>query len=87
MGDNPFKLQERTREQHLKERLEPVAAAAPPRAGKLELEARKRRKQTYTVYLDKELMGRVQRLAKQKDVAASTVIEACVKLSLEQLEG
>lgn len=87
MGDNPFKIQERMREQHLKERPEPAASAAPVGPAKLELEARKRRKQTYTVYLDKELMGLVQSLAKQKDVAASTVIEACIKISLEQLEG
>lgn len=53
----------------------------------LSLYARRRTRQTYTVYLDKELMGRVQRLAKQKDVAASAVIEACVKMSLNQLEG
>lgn len=88
MRDNPFKIQERMREQHLKERpASSEAASTPDHHGVLELKARKRRKQTYTVYLDKELMARVQRLARQKDVAASAVIEACIQMSLEQLEG
>lgn len=63
------------------------ATAAPPLAVAIELEPRRRRKKTFTVYLDKDLMERVQRLAKQKDVAASAVIEACVKIALEQLES
>lgn len=84
---SPFEVKAEQREQNLKELPELPVSSAPSRSGKLELEARKRRRQTYTVYLDKELMSRVQRLAKQKDVAASTVIEACVKMGLEQLEG
>lgn len=84
---NSFEVRENARQQHLKERSEPAPAAETPAAAVLELGARKRRKQTYTVYLDKELMGRVQRLAKQKDVAASAVIEVCIKMALEQLEG
>lgn len=85
---NSFDLRDNVRQQHLKEHPATAeTASAPARPGVLELEAKKRRKQTYTVYLDKDLMGRVQRLAKQKDVAASAVIEACVKMSLDQLEG
>lgn len=90
MRENPFKIQARVREQNLKERPEsqPAETAALPAPGEIiGLEPRRRRKQTFTVYLDKELMGRVQRLAKQKDVAASAVIEACVKMALEQLEN
>lgn len=85
----PFEIGREQREQHLKERPDAVTApkSASASASPLELETRKRKKQTYTVYLDKELMSRVQRLAKQKDVAASAVIEACVKMSLERLEG
>lgn len=86
---NSFELRENARQQHMKERPEPMPPETPGvPAGRaaLKLETRKRRKQTYTVYLDKELMGRVQRLAKQKDVATSVVIETCVKMSLEQLE-
>lgn len=85
----PFEIGREQREQHLKERPDAVTApkSASASVGLLELEARKRKKQTYTVYLDKELMSRVQRLARQKDVAASAVIEACIKMALEQLEG
>lgn len=84
---SPFEISREQREQHMKERPEHAATETPSAsAGALELAARKRRKQTYTVYLDKELMGRVQRLAKQKDVAASVVIETCIKMSLEKLE-
>lgn len=88
MGRNVFDVREQMRQQNLKE-----SAAAPEQgpvavqpAG-LELKPRKRKKQTYTVYLDRDLMGRVQRLAERKDVAASAVIEACVKIALEQLEN
>lgn len=84
---NSFEIRENARQQHLKERPEPAPAVGTSVPAGLELEARKRRKQTYTVYLDKDLMGRVQRLAKQRGVAASAVIEACVKLALEQMEG
>lgn len=90
MGTNSFEVRQNYRQQTLKERPEPSAEetrSIPVRRGGLEIEAKKRRKQTYTVYLDRELMGRVQRLAKQKDVAASAVIEACVKLALDQMEG
>lgn len=87
---NSFELRDNVRQQHLKERTERSAPAttevSSALAGGVELTARKRRKQTYTVYLDKDLMGRVQRLAKQKNVAASAVIEACVKIALKQLE-
>lgn len=88
---NSFELRDNARQQHLKERPEPPVSEiggrsqATPEVPKLE--SRKRRKQTYTVYLDRDLMDRVQRLARKKDVAASAVIEACVKMSLEKLEG
>lgn len=86
---SPFEVKQQQRQQHLKERPEPPAAeapAGPARSVGLELESRKRRKQTYTVYLDKALMGRVQRMAKEKGVAVSVVIEACIKMALAQLE-
>lgn len=87
---NSFELRENARQQHMKERPEPPAAESggnsPSSPEVPKLEARKRRKQTYTVYLDKDLMDRVQRLARQRGVAASAVIETCVKMALEQLE-
>lgn len=85
----PFDTRREFRQQQLKEPVEQPSSA--PAAGEkgdvLELAAKKRTKQTYTVYLDRELMARVQRLAKQRGVAASAVIEACIKNTLEQLEG
>lgn len=88
---NSFEVRENARQQHLKERpAAPAAAEAatvPAKPAGLVLEPKKRRKQTYTVYLDKELMGRVQRAAQQKDVATSTVIEVCISIALDQLEG
>lgn len=39
-----------------------------------------------TLYLEEEMMDRVRRLAKQRGVPIGAVIEACVKLSLEQME-
>lgn len=87
---NSFEVRENARQQHLKERPAPAAAesaSVPPTPTALALKPKKRRKQTYTVYLDRELMGRVQRVAQQKDVAASAVIEVCISIAIDQLEG
>ena len=86
---SPFEVSREQREQHLKER-QPAPPERPTQlenADPLDLAARKRTRQTYTVYLDRELMGRAQRVAKQRGVSASAVVEACMKKALEQLEG
>lgn len=90
--DNPFNLQTRMRTQNLKELQdlmlqEEEIVPAQVTAFTVDLKPRIRKKKTYTVYLDIELMERVQRLAKQKGVAYSVVVEACVKMALEQLES
>lgn len=69
------------------------APAPPPQAQAeevtgpaLKLAAKKRTKQTYTVYLDKSLMGRVKRVAERNGVPSSAVIEACLNATLPQME-
>lgn len=89
MSKNPFEVQQNLRQQQLKERPQPELTVSAERGADdpLGLSARKRTRQTYTVYLERDLMTHVQRVAKQRGVSASAVIEVCVKKTLEQLEG
>lgn len=87
MGDNPFKLQERMREQHLKERPEPQEVTGQDRPGSVGLPAPKPRRKQCSLYLDMEMMERVKRIARKRGVTIGAVIEACVKIALDQLEG
>lgn len=88
---NAFEVRSEMRQQKLKEQSEtaPAVLSEPEgvKSDSLGLSARKRTRQSYTVYLDRNLMDRVRQMAKQRDVAPSAVLEACVKLALEQLEG
>lgn len=88
MGDNPFKLQERMREQHLKERPEPAeTVSVQDRPGSVGLPVPKPRRKQCSLYLDMEMMERVKRIARKRGVTIGAVIEACVKMALDQLEG
>lgn len=86
MGDNPFKLQERMREQNHPERPEPLAAGAPARPGGVGLPEPKPKRGQCSLYLDVEMMERVKRVARKRGVTIGAVIEACVKMALDQLE-
>lgn len=83
MGDNPFKLQERMREQNHPEL---PAAGAPARPGGVGLPEPKPKRGQCSLYLDVEMMERVKRVARKRSVTIGAVIEACVKMALDQLE-
>lgn len=87
MGDNPFKLQERARENYMKDFSDQPAASAPARHSGMGFPAPKPKRKQCSLYLDMEMMDRVKRVARQRGVTIGAVIEACVKMSLEQLEG
>lgn len=90
MGDNPFKIQERMREQHLKPRTEPTStemSSTSGRPGGVGLPAPKPKRKQCSLYLEVEMMDHVKRVARQRGVTIGAVIEACVKIGLEQLEG
>lgn len=89
MGDNPFKLQERMREQHMEERpvAEPERRISAPVPGNVDLPAPKPKRKACSLYLDTEMMDRVKHVARQRGVPIGAVIETCVKMALEQLEG
>lgn len=86
MSGNSFELRQNYRQQHLKEQPEPSAASAPARPGGVGLPVPKPKRKQCSLYLDMEMMDRVKRVARQRGVTIGAVIEACVKLALEQLE-
>lgn len=90
MGDNPFKIQAHMREQHLKPRPEPAPteiSSTPGRPGSVGLLAPKPKRKQCSLYLDTEMMERVKQVAHRRSVTIGAVIETCVRMSLEQLEG
>lgn len=86
MGANAFEVRDQMRQQNLKERPEPPADGTPVRPDNTGLPAPKPRRKQCSLYLDVEMMDRVKRVARQRGVTIGAVIEACVKMSLEQLE-
>lgn len=53
----------------------------------LSLPAPKPKRKQCSLYLDAEMMEQVKRVARRRGVAIGAVIEACVRLALEQMEG
>lgn len=87
MGTNAFEVRDQMRQQHLKERTEPPAAGAPAQPGGVGLPEPKPKRRQCSLYLDVEMMERVKRAARKRGVTIGAVIEACVKMSLDQLEN
>lgn len=90
MGKNAFELRDQMRQQNYRERPEPPAAEVVGtlvRPDSVGLPAPKPRRKQCSLYLDVEMMDRVKRVARQRGVTIGAVIESCVKMSLEQLEG
>lgn len=83
---SPFEISREQREQHLKERPAPPPEPADQDQGAGLLPAPKPKRKQCSLYLDVDMMARVKRVAKQRDVTIGAVIEACVKMALEQLE-
>lgn len=80
---NPFEIRREMRQQNLKEQ----AAETPAEQDDvLSLTAKKRSRQSYTVYLERDLMARVKQVAMQRGVPVSAVVEACLKNTLDSLE-
>lgn len=86
---SPFEISKEQREQHMKER--PAAESGRPLSapvpGGAALPAPKPKRKPCSLYLDTEMMNRVKHVARQRGVPIGAVIEACVKMALEQLEG
>ena len=83
---NSFEVRENARQQHLKERPAAEAAGAPARPGGVGLPEPKPKRGQCSLYLDVEMMERVKRVARKRGVTIGAVIEACVKMALDQLE-
>lgn len=89
MKSNSFQARENMRQQNLKMPIEPPAAAPPVEAGQgkgYALPAPKPKRKQCSLYLDVEMMETVKRVARQRGVTIGAVIEACVKIALDQLE-
>lgn len=74
---------------NLKERpaAEPGRRSSAPAPGGVDLPAPKPKRKPFSLYLDTEMMDRVKQVARHRGVTIGAVIEACVKMALEQLEG
>lgn len=74
---------------NLKERpaAEPGRRISAPVPGGVDLPAPKPKRKACSLYLDTEMMDCVKHVARQRGVPIGAVIEACVKMALEQLEG
>lgn len=83
---NSFEVRENARQQNLKERPAAEAASAPDRPGGVGLPEPKPKRKQCSLYLDMDMMDQVKRVARKRGVTIGAVIEACVKISLEQLE-
>lgn len=79
---NPFEASRNARQQNL----EP-AQESERKTGEVGLLAPKPTRKQYSVYMDVELMEQIRRVARRRGVTIGAVIEACVKLALEELEG
>lgn len=91
MGTNSFQARENMRQQNLKvpaSASQPAdVARGPGRSDSVGLPAPRPKRKQCSLYLDQDMMERVKRVARQRGVAIGAVIEACVKMSLNQLEG
>lgn len=89
MGKNAFEVREQMRQQNLKREPEPAleVSADHNRPGPVGLPAPKPKRKQCSLYLDLEMMERVKRVARARGVPIGAVIEACVKMSLDQMEG
>lgn len=65
---------------------EPEQAAIRP-AVELPLPTPRPKKKQYSVYMNTEIMGWAQQLAKQQGVTIGELLEAFIKMAREQMEG
>lgn len=87
MSGNSFEMRQNYRQQHLKEQPELPASSVSSRSGGVGLPAPKPKRKQCSLYLDMEMMDRVKRVARQRGVTIGAVIETCVNMSLDQMEG
>lgn len=83
MSGNSFDLRENMRQQNLRERPQDPA---PDRPGGVGLPEPKPKRKQCSLYLDVKMVDQVKQVARKRGVTIGAVIEACVKMSLEQLE-
>lgn len=87
MSGNSFELRQNYRQQHLKEQIELPVSSDSAHTVKVALPPPKPKRKQCSLYLDLEMMDRVKSVARQRGVTIGAVIEACVKMSLDRLEG
>lgn len=87
MSGNSFELRQNYRQQHLKEQIDPSVSSDSVHKPKVALPLPKPKRKQCSLYLDLEMVDRVKFVAQQRGVTIGSVIETCVKMSLDQLEG